>query len=146
MEFAMVVKELAKQCGRSEVLIVDENCDDLNYYSEIIEAQGFRVHRYRSYHEAIYFVLVGRRVDLAVVDQGSSAFEGRVVLQYLGPLVPFVVLTRSRHMQCYIEAMELGATDYLEKPVSPAHIERALHECLGNGRRSLRTPSWHRNH
>src|ERR1700730_12518105 len=96
----------------------------------------FRVYGYKSNSEAIYSILRGLIVDLVVVDQGSSAFEARVVLRLLEPLVPCVVLTCHRSMRCYVEATHLGATEYLEKPLSPAHIKHVLCECLGNGRNS----------
>jgi DNA-binding NtrC family response regulator len=39
---------------------------------------------------------------------------------------PVVVLTRCLEMNCYLEAMQLGAADYLEKPVAPAEFERLV--------------------
>ena len=33
-----------------------------------------------------------------------------------------MVLTRCVDMQCYLEAMQMGAVDYLEKPLSDAEI------------------------
>ena len=114
-----------------DVLIVDENLNDLKYYAEIFEAEGLRVVRRDSYKMAIYSILRGRTFDLAVVDQGSAAFEGRAVLRCLRPFTPVLVLTRDYHIECYRQAMELGAAEYLEKPVSPEQIHRALRECLG---------------
>jgi len=37
-------------------------------------------------------------------------------------------------MNCYLEAMQLGAVDYLMKPVSPEQIARVLetHMCRDN--------------
>jgi len=37
-----------------------------------------------------------------------------------------VVLTHCLHMGCYLEAMQLGAVDYLEKPLTPADVEHLL--------------------
>jgi DNA-binding response OmpR family regulator len=39
---------------------------------------------------------------------------------------PVVVLTRCLEMSCYLEAMQLGAVDYLEKPLPPAEFERLV--------------------
>ena len=126
MEYTTEITGLAAQYGRWDVLIVDGNFNDLHYLSECIEAEGFRVYGYKSNSEAIYSILRGLTVDLAVVDQGSFAFEARVVLRLLEPLVPCVVLTRHKCRSCYLEAMHLGAIDYLEKPLSPAQIKRVL--------------------
>lgn len=62
-----------------------------------------------------------------VVSQGSQAFEGRTVLEramQLDRRRPVLVLTRCMSMQCYLEAMQLGAVDYIEKPVPPAELLR----------------------
>jgi DNA-binding NtrC family response regulator len=40
------------------------------------------------------------------------------------------VLTRNLSIDCYREAMGLGATDYLEKPISLAQINRVVRQCL----------------
>jgi two-component system phosphoglycerate transport system response regulator PgtA len=60
-----------------------------------------------------------------VVSQGTQAFEGRGVLdraQQLDRHRPVLVLARCIDMPCYLEAMQMGASDYLEKPVSPAEL------------------------
>ena len=65
-----------------------------------------------------------------VVSQGSQAFEGRRVLDRATQLDrrrPVLVVTRLTNMQCYLEAMQLGAVDYLEKPVPPADLLRFVH-------------------
>ena len=54
-----------------------------------------------------------------IVSQGTPAFEGRGVLERslrLRPEVPVVVVARALDIHCYLDAMELGATDYLERP------------------------------
>jgi DNA-binding response OmpR family regulator len=113
-----------------DVLMVDENPNDLKYHAELFETLGFTVFRCASYEAAIYSILHGRTFDLAVVDQGSASFDGRVVLRYLRPFTPFVVWTRNYCMECYLEAMGLGAAEYLEKPISVAEINRVVRECL----------------
>jgi len=37
-----------------------------------------------------------------------------------------LVLTRCLEMKCYLEAMQLGAADYLEKPLTPMEFERVV--------------------
>jgi CheY-like chemotaxis protein len=129
-QYVQTTSELARQRMALDVLIVDENSNDLEYYAELIEKLGLRVFRCASYEAAIYSILRGRTFDLALVDQGSPAFEGQAVLRYLGPFTPVVVLTRNHRIDCYREAMGLGATDYLEKPVSLEQINRVLRQCL----------------
>jgi DNA-binding NtrC family response regulator len=129
-EYVQKANESVVQLMALDVLIVDENSNDLKYYAELLEAEGLRVFRYDSYEAAIRSILMGGAFDLAFVDQGSPAFEGRVVLRYLRPFTPCVVLTRNHRIDCYHEAMDLGVAKYLEKPVSLAQISRTLRGCL----------------
>jgi len=72
--------------------------------------------------------------DIAVVDQGSSAFEGRRVIRHLvryNSPVPLIVMARSLDGHCCQRAFELGATKYLEKPVSTAKVNRIIQEFFG---------------
>jgi len=39
---------------------------------------------------------------------------------------PVVILSRYHDVGCYLEAMQLGAVDYLEKPLSAIEIVRAV--------------------
>jgi DNA-binding NtrC family response regulator len=39
---------------------------------------------------------------------------------------PVVMLTRCLEMSCYLEAMQLGAADYLEGPVAAKELERLV--------------------
>jgi two-component system KDP operon response regulator KdpE len=129
-QYGETTTEVAVQLVALDVLMVDQNSDDLMYYAELFETLGFRVFRYESYAAAINSILLGGTFDLAVVDQGSPAFEGRVVLRYLKPFTPFVVLTRRFRVDCCREALGLGAAEYLEKPISLGQISRALRDCL----------------
>jgi CheY-like chemotaxis protein len=73
--------------------------------------------------------------DIAVVDQGSPSFEGRRVIRHLvryNSHVPFIVVARSGDDQCCQQAFELGATEYLEKPVSTAKVNMIIQEFLGS--------------
>jgi DNA-binding NtrC family response regulator len=62
--------------------------------------------------------------DFAIVGQGSASFEGRCVLERAAEMhrnIPIVVVARCLDIHCYLEAMDLGAVDYLESP-EPDHL------------------------
>ena len=109
-----------------KILLVDEEAGDLGTLRSILEGQGFEVFTCASF-EAGILCLEAEPVDFVVVSQGSHAFEGRTVLDramQLDRRRPVLVLTRSIDMHCYLEAMQMGAIDYLEKPVPPADLLR----------------------
>jgi DNA-binding response OmpR family regulator len=109
-----------------KVLVVDEEAGDLKILRLTLEGQGFEVFTCTSY-EAGILCLDAEPFDFVVVSQGTQAFEGRTVLDramQLDRRRPVLVLTRCMSMQCYLEAMQMGAIDYLEKPVPPADLLR----------------------
>ena len=113
------------------------------------EAQSFKVHKCSSYETALRSV-EKKDFDLAIVDQGSLTFEGRWVIKHLirySHDTPFIVLARRWDMECYLQALELGAVHYLEKPVSTEEMNRIIHNFFGisySRRKSLRIKDSHR--
>ena len=110
---------------RGRVLLVDDNPEDLEYYGLILDACGYDVLPCGSYEESLP-LLAREDFDCVVVSQGSQAFEGRAVLEHMierDRHLPVLVLAPCLHMQLYLEAMQLGAVDYLEKPVTEGQIQ-----------------------
>jgi DNA-binding NtrC family response regulator len=119
---------------RKRLLVVDENLEDLLYYSTVLRHQGYEVHSIPSYKDGE--ASVGREdFDLILLSQGSPNFEGRSVLSRAierDRHAPVVVLSRSIDMPCYIEAMQCGALDYMQKPWLPSEIGLLVRKYLGS--------------
>ncbi len=101
------------------ILLVDENTGDLNFLQGQLEMHGLQVHGCTSHRKALECLEHGA-FDFIVVSQGSRAFEGRSVLARaieLNRWIPVLILTDVLDIGCYLEAMQLGAIDYLEKPM-----------------------------
>jgi DNA-binding response OmpR family regulator len=110
----------------TKVLLVDEEAGDLRALRLTLEGQGFEVSTCTSYEAGVQ-CLETEPFDFVVVSQGTRAFEGRQVLDramQLDRRRPVLVLTRCIEMRCYLEAMQMGAIDYLEKPVPPGDLLR----------------------
>jgi DNA-binding NtrC family response regulator len=107
---------------------VDEYPEDLQFYSTILEAYGYRIRRCSSYHEGVH--CLGDEVfDFVIVSQGTPNFEGSWVLMRateVDPSLPVLVVARCLDMDCYLEAMQLGAIDYLVEPLTVWEIGRLL--------------------
>jgi two-component system response regulator FlrC len=113
---------------RGRVLLVDEDGNDLRYYTALLWRLGYVVRPFASYQEA-ETCLQREPIDFILVNQGSPAFESRVLVEHAlerNRRTPVAVLTHSLHMGCYLEAMQLGAVDYLEKPLAPAEVEHLV--------------------
>jgi DNA-binding response OmpR family regulator len=115
-----------------KVLLVEEDPKDLGLYASSLEHHGYDVRACSRYSDGVR-ALERERFDFIVVSQGGPAFEGRLVLEYARMLhrpAPILVVTRCPGMKCYLEAMELGALDYVEKPYSPAQFVRVVETYL----------------
>lgn len=112
---------LAHEQRRFTTLLVDEDASDVRYYYGLLRAMGHEVVVATSYPEALAWL--GREnFDMVVVAQGSPAFEGRAVLaraREMNPERPVLVVARALDIDCYMEAMEMGAADYLERCAAP---------------------------
>ena len=100
------------------VLLICDGFWEFPLYGGMLSALGYDLVMCSSYEEG------SRRVEtedfaFAIVNQGSASFEGRCVLERAAEMhrnIPIVVVTRFMDTHCYLEAMELGAVDYLERP------------------------------
>ena len=114
----------AQDKRRGNVLLVDVDLEDLEYFRTVLRSWGCEVVACASYQEALR-CLGTDRFDFVLVCQWSCAFEGRCVLERaieIDQHTPVLVVTRCLEMRCYLEAMQLGALDYLEKPAPAEQI------------------------
>jgi DNA-binding NtrC family response regulator len=111
-----------------KVLLVDPNYRDLEYYRSVLLGQVAEVRACASYSEAT-LLLDCDKFDLVVLSQGSRSFEGRSLLERaieIDRRMPVLVLTECLDIGCYLEAMQLGAADYVEKPLRADDVARLV--------------------
>ena len=114
------------------VLLVDEDSEYLEHIRRITQGMGYNIHACNSYAEGIRQLESGA-FGFIVVGQGSHLFEGRCVVERaikFNRRLPVVVVARQLEMECYLEAMELGAVDYVADPSVGAEIARLLRNHL----------------
>lgn len=113
--------------GNRVLMVIDEP-ESLEHHSELLQALGYEVLACDSYGEGLA-MLQNESFDMVTVGQGTLLFEGRGVVMRsmeLDRSVPVLVLARNSDMDNYLEAMQLGAVDYLEMPVPPEEFKRVL--------------------
>jgi DNA-binding NtrC family response regulator len=111
-----------------KALVVDERPGWLGYYAALLEAYGYEVRRCGGYCEAIH-CMDSENFDFVIVNQGGPKFEGSCVLKRAVEVdrhLPVVVVARCLDTKTYLEAMQLGATDYLVEPVAAWEVGRLL--------------------
>jgi len=126
----------------ASVLLVNKDPRELSHYGTILRKVGCRVRASSSFAEGVQ-CLERELYDLVLLDQGSDGFEWREVLaraMEIDSELRVLVLARSHDNGCFLEAMQSGALDYLEDPVSPADMI-ALLETFVPRRSGSRRPS-----
>ena len=111
-----------------KALVVDDRPDGLEYYAAMLEGYGYQVRRCGAYREGVR--CLGNEIfDFVIVNQGNPKFEGSSIVKRaveVDRTLPVVVVAQCLDMGSYIEAMQLGATDYLVEPLTAWEVGRLL--------------------
>jgi len=116
-----------------EVLVVDDEAVVLTVLREALRRGGYRVTTAASAEEAID-LMRKRRFDLVLTDKnlpGASGLEVVRVARDLPSAPAIVLITGYSSFDSAVEAMDIGALDYIEKPISDVEdlrqrVRRAL--------------------
>ena len=158
------------------VLVVDDDERLRERLARAFADRGFEVHEAAD-HAAALELARAHPIERAVVDLRMPGPNGLVVVQdliALRPAIQIVVVTGYGSIATAVEAIRLGARDYLTKPanadqilaafeaepeapsediefeipslakVEREHIERVLQECNGNVSKAARVLGMHR--
>jgi DNA-binding NtrC family response regulator len=89
---------------------------------------GYSAHAFASYRDALQ-CLGHRHFELVIVSQANPAPESHRLVEFTvgrERYTPIVVLAPRLDMKPYLEAMQLGVTEYLQKPLTPGDSERVV--------------------
>lgn len=114
------------------ILIVDDETDSLELLRQILTDAGLRVMTAQSGAAALE-ILAGRHVDVLVVDMVMPGMGGIDLLREVrarGSGAGCIVVTAYGEMTSYLEVMNMGAVDYLSKPVNPEHLQQLVKKAL----------------
>jgi two-component system, OmpR family, alkaline phosphatase synthesis response regulator PhoP len=114
------------------ILVVDDERNIRNNLGLVLEAEGYKVDTCGNGDDALRLVKEGR-YDIAFVDIQMPKMDGLELLRDvrgLRPKLPVVMLTAYGTVNRAVEAMKLGAVDFLEKPFDPKVIQLLCQELL----------------
>lgn len=101
------------------VLVVDDELAIRRFLRTSLSAQGYTVFEASSGHEALSAV-VGDRPDLIILDLGLPDLNGMEVARRLREWtrIPIIVLSVREEEAAKVAALDVGADDYLTKPLA----------------------------
>ncbi|NOT65952.1 MAG: response regulator transcription factor [Methylotenera sp.] len=119
---------------KPSLLLVDDDKDFLNALAPAMRKRGFLVSLANS-AESAFELAKNNPPELAVIDLKMSGNSGLVLVRQLASLnagTRIVMLTGYASVATAVEAIKLGATHYLAKPVDADEIVRAFEKQSGN--------------
>src|SRR5579863_7265823 len=121
----------------AKILLVDDEPAMLRYIRTLLEVEDYNVETASTGEEALQKVEKGMEPDLVLLDVLMPGIDGLETLEQLRqkrPGVKVVMLSCVNDTRKVVQAMRLGAQDYLTKPFQKAELDRVLDLCLGQGK------------
>ncbi len=115
------------------ILIVDDEESMLEFLDYLLKKEGYRVSRARDGGEALRALSGGSTFDLVVSDLRMPDIDGLELLRRsreTDPDVPFIFITAYASSDTAIEALKLGAYDYVTKPFQVEELKNLVRNAL----------------
>ncbi|HMK55077.1 MAG TPA: sigma-54 dependent transcriptional regulator [Dissulfurispiraceae bacterium] len=114
------------------ILLVDDEINTLKVLSAILKDSGYDVATARTAEEGLDKASKGP-FDAAITDYRLPGINGLMLLQELRkkqPDIPVVMLTAFGSIEMAVEAMKIGAFNYISKPVNPDELLTVMREAV----------------
>jgi two-component system response regulator AtoC len=125
--------------GTTNILLVDDEPGMLRYIRTLLEVDDYKVETACNGEEALQRVEKGLQPDLVLLDvlmPGIDGLETLEQLRQLKPGVKVVMLSCVSDTRKVVQAMRLGAHDYLTKPFQKAELDAVITQCLGTSQQA----------
>ena len=117
------------------ILIVE---DDITYGIMLktwLTKKGFQIHSASNVARA-QKVIETEAIDLILSDLRLPDQDGIGILRWQikhGRMIPLIIMTGYADIQSAVQAMKLGACDYVPKPINPDELLKKIDEALKKG-------------
>lgn len=116
----------------ANILVVDDEENARSGLSRILVKEGYKVEMAANGKEAIDYL---RRspFDLVITDMKMPLMDGFEVLREIKKMdegIGVIMITAYGEVESYLEAMNLGAFEYINKPVKVSELKRVIAKVL----------------
>jgi len=115
-----------------KILVIDDEQIVLESVKKVLEPEGFEVETAIESTKGLDAALNGD-FDLVVTDIRMPVIGGMRILRDIKrakPLIPVMIFTGYATVQSAVQAMKLGASDYIEKPFTPDMLITTVRKVL----------------
>src|ERR1700720_875523 len=123
----------------SKILLVDDEPGMLRYIRTLLEVDNYKVETASTGEEAVELVQKGLRPELVLLDLLMPGIDGLQTLEQLRQIRPgtkVVMLSCVSDTRKVVQAIRLGAHDYLTKPFQKAELDAVIDQCLGTNQQN----------
>ena len=124
---------------KAKILLVDDEPGMLRYIKTLLEVEDHQVATASTGEEALETVQKGLNPDLVLLDllmPGIDGLETLENLRKLRPGVKVVMLSCVNDTKKVVQAIRLGAADYITKPFQKAELDNVIDQCLGTNQQN----------
>src|ERR1700747_434213 len=115
--------------NKEKILVVDDEPSIRKYLQTLLEGDGFAVEAVPSGKDALQKIGAGERPDFVILDVLMPEIDGLETLRQLMKLdrsLNVILLSCSNEWTTVVEAIRLGALDYLTKPFEKPELDAAF--------------------
>ncbi|WP_036479534.1 response regulator [Myxosarcina sp. GI1] len=118
--------------SKAKILVVDDDKNIRRTVTMALESLDYGVHTAFDGKDAM-LQLTGDKYDLIVTDLKMPGMDGiellkKAIAEY--PQIKIVLITAHGTVDNAVEAMKLGAVDFLQKPFTPKELRNVVHNVL----------------
>jgi DNA-binding NtrC family response regulator len=124
---------------KAKILLVDDEPGMLRYIKTLLEVDDHKVETASTGEEALEKVEKGLIPDLVLLDLLMPGIDGLETLEALRKLrsgVKVVMLSCVNDTKKVVQAIRLGAADYITKPFQKAELDAVIDQCLGTNQQN----------
>src|SRR6266850_6295071 len=111
------------------VLVVDDEWTVCDYVARFLSSRGYVVDCASSGEEAVARLKRGQYPSLMILDLLLPGLTGLEILEYVkktGSTIPVIILSSEGQTRTVVQAIKLGAADYLVKPFENEELELSV--------------------
>jgi len=119
--------------SKRSILVVDDDQSVRSYLSDLLSSCGYTVECAESGDQAVARLSAGYVPSLIVLDIVMPGINGIEVLENvkrINAAIPVIILSAGGQTKTVVEAMKVGASDFLVKPFEEQELELAIENVL----------------
>lgn len=124
---------------KAKILLVDDEPGMLRYIKTLLEVDDHHVETATTGEEALDRVQKGLAPDLVLLDLLMPGIDGLETLEGIRkqqPAAKVVMLSCVNDTKKVVQAIRLGAIDYITKPFQKAELDAVIDQCLGTNQQN----------